>query len=83
MSNPWPSAISPASGSWPAELTHHLLAALAYCLLRQEDVLSAGPFFILDAQDLCGPLLAHQLGWLSHIPNSRGVQETSRQSLTL
>lgn len=47
--NLWPSVSSPAPGVWPAELTHHLPAALACCLLRQEGVLSVKPFFVLDA----------------------------------
>lgn len=47
----------------------NVLAALTYCLLRQEGVLSVRPFFILDAEDLCGFLPTHQLGWLSPIPS--------------
>lgn len=44
-----PSVTSPSPGVWPAELTLHLPAALACCLLRQEGILSVRPFFVLDA----------------------------------
>lgn len=47
--NLWPSLTSPAPGVWPAELTLHLPAALACCLLRQEGVLFVRPFFALDS----------------------------------
>jgi len=80
-SNPWPSSVSPASCLCPAELTHHFLAALAYHLPRQEGVLSVGLFFILEGQDLWGPLLAHQLGWPSPISDSLQFKAVSHPSM--
>lgn len=44
--NLWPSVGSLAPGVWPAELTHHLPAVLACCLLRQQGVVCVRP---LDA----------------------------------
>lgn len=67
--NLWPSVGSLAPGVWPAELTHHLPAVLACCLLRQQGVISVRPLFWM-LQDLCQPLLTHQLGWHSPIPSS-------------